>query len=459
MSDCRGLRVEGNKLYYKGLESGISLLIVKERLRGALKYYYKAKSVAINSDDLSSTMKNIGKASLQMAKATSKELSRTSKLTDAEIMKLEVEVKFYSKESLSNLFLALRYGTGFKHKAWLDAMESDIGQIFTDIVICVRNFGNFDMRISSMFVLCGVIEWEELRAALYMQLATDLSEKATQSLAIQDFRGSLRMIHEMNYPLEEASKVTGNEEVQTDIRVMKQHAVAQLATAESMQSIFVAKKQLDSILNDMTKPNMNMVYDTLDMFKDAAIKTREIDLEQEAKACYYQGYIFEKLINLKHKAKKFYMQVLKLVEASDNKLLKSERWYKACLASIKAWQDADNEQDEEAKEERRKKFKDKMEKELNNLSAAKTTGGVTEFLKHIYSKHSPKNKPVKFDFKLVEGWSEKTRKTRKRLLMDTMRDYHPDKNSTEQYGEDWHFLVEEISKILNDFHDIIKAER
>ncbi|PIK48284.1 hypothetical protein BSL78_14860 [Apostichopus japonicus] len=194
---------------------------------------------------------------------------------------------------------------------------------------------------------------------------------------------------------------------------------------KSMQMIFNAKKQLDSILN-IPELDEDIAYDVLNLFKTAAVKTREIDLEQEAKACYYQGYIFEKLLDEKPKAKTFYMQVLKLVEASNNKLLKSEIWYKDCLASIKALQDADNEQDEEAKEERRKKFKEKWEKELNNLLAAKTTGGVTEFLKHIYSKHSPKKKPVKFDIKLVEGWSEKTRKTRKLLLMDAMRDYHPD---------------------------------
>lgn len=82
-----------------------------------------------------------------------------------------------------------------------------------------------------MFVLAEEMAWEELRAAVFVQIAEDLAEEATQSLEIQDFQRSLRMIHEMNYPLEEADKATQSEEMKTDVRVMKEQAILQLATA------------------------------------------------------------------------------------------------------------------------------------------------------------------------------------------------------------------------------------
>lgn len=231
MSVSRTLRQKGNELYFKGKEAGLSPLVVKSRMSEALKYYYKAKTSSVNNDELSSTMRNIGKASFEMAKVKSRELTLSSRFTEKETIALENEIKFYAKEALSNLFSALHVGRGCKSQGWRYAVSSDISQIFTDVILLVRKFGHFDRRMSSMFVLAEAMAWEELRSVLYVQLATDLSEHATQSLGIQDFQRSLRMIHEMNYPLEEADKVTQSEEMKTDIRVMKEQAILQLATA------------------------------------------------------------------------------------------------------------------------------------------------------------------------------------------------------------------------------------
>lgn len=103
MTVSRTLRQAGNEWYFRGIVGGSSPSVIKGRLSEALKYYYKAKSSAVNNDELSSTMKNIGKASFRMANVKSRELSRSIRFTEKETIQLENNVKFYAKEAMSNL--------------------------------------------------------------------------------------------------------------------------------------------------------------------------------------------------------------------------------------------------------------------------------------------------------------------------------------------------------------------
>lgn len=66
------------------------------------------------------------------------------------------------------------------------------------------------------------------------------------------------------------------------------------------------------------------------------------------------------------------------------------------------------------------------------------------------------SKKPKLDIKEVEGWDDKEGSDKKRIFIKAMSDYHPDKNSSEEFGEKWHFLTEEISKSLTHFHEMLK---
>lgn len=454
------LRKEGNKFYLKGIDDGLSPLLANDRLNQALKYYYQAKSSARTPDELSSTLKNIGKTNYRIAGVKSKELKARQivKMSTKQVQKLEDEIKFYSKESLGSLFSALKLGS-CKPEAWQARMFSDIALIFTDLIGYTDCFSNFDRRLAALFVLANNMVLEELRSILYLQIATFLHTNSVEALEQHDFRSTLRLVHEMNYPLEEAEKATTSEDTLADIRVLKSDAVYQLASAESMQACTIAIEQLKGLPKEVKlSSDMDMVLDTLDMFKDAALKAREISLGQEAMACYYQGHIFETFLKMKHKAKTFYMRVMHLTEAAKPKVFTSDQWYKDCVASLKVMQDEAREQDGEAQEEIKKRLRKEMEKELNDIEAAKTTGGPTELLRHIYSKHPPKNKPFKLaDLKELDGWDDKSKSEKKKILLKAMADYHPDKNPKDKHGEKWHFLAQEITKSITSFHEIIKG--
>ncbi|KAJ8022685.1 hypothetical protein HOLleu_37653 [Holothuria leucospilota] len=455
VSESDRLRKEGNKFYLKGTEDGLSPFLAKDRLVQALKYYFQARSSAKTSDELSSSLKNIGKTNYQIAKVKSKELTQSSRISPKESQQLEDEITFYVKESLKALFASLS-AVKCRPQAWYKKMHSDIEQVYFDTLSFVR-FDNFDRRVAAMFTLADCIVWVEWRAHLFFQIATVLYKRSVQTLEAEDFQNSLRSLHEMNYPLEEAEKVTTSDEMRDAIGTLKTDAIYQLASAESMQVCSIAVKQLDELLNDLEYLNMNMVFDTLDLFKDGALKAREINLEQEAIACAYQGYIFEKILKLKQKAKTFYMQVMELTEAAKPKLFTNQKWYQDCVASLKVMQDEARERDDEEQEKLKEKLRKQMEKELNAIKAAGTTGGATELLKHIYSKHPPKSQPPKLDIKDLKGWDSKENKAKKRILIKALNDYHPDKNSKEEHGVEWHFLTQEISKNINWFHDRIKS--
>ena len=76
-----------------------------------------------------------------------------------------------------------------------------------------------------------------------------------------------------------------------------------------MRAIKQSGELLTIAIYDSENTNMDLVFEALDWFKDAALKARGFDLEQEAIACHHIGRIFEKIIKLKGRAKEYYMQV------------------------------------------------------------------------------------------------------------------------------------------------------
>ena len=97
--------------------------------------------------------------------------------------------------------------------------------------------------------------------------------------------------------------------VEVDVRVTREEVIMEKSIAEAMSAIEQGGYLLSiALLNDDT-PNMNLVFEAMDWFKNAALKAREFDLEQEAIACHHIGRIFEKIIKLTGRAKEYYMQV------------------------------------------------------------------------------------------------------------------------------------------------------
>ena len=97
--------------------------------------------------------------------------------------------------------------------------------------------------------------------------------------------------------------------VEVDVRVTREEVIMEKSIAEAMSAIEQGGQLLSvALLNDDT-PNMNLVFEAMDWFKNAALKAREFDLEQEAIACHHIGRIFEKIIKLTGRAKEYYMQV------------------------------------------------------------------------------------------------------------------------------------------------------
>ncbi|KAJ8017428.1 hypothetical protein HOLleu_45177 [Holothuria leucospilota] len=236
---------DGNKFYLKGIQDGLSPFLAKDRLFASSQVLFPSEQVALGQVmRLSSSLKNIGKTNYQIAKIKSKELQQSFRISPKESQQLEDEIKYYAKESLNGLFSSLSVGS-CKPQAWQDKMHSDIAQVFSDAVLFV-SFGNFDRRVAAMFALADSILWVELRALLFVQIATVLYKRSVQTLEAQDFRNSLRSLHEMNYPLEEAEKITSSDDVRADIRVLKTDAIYQLASAGKM--LYYPSPMADKVL-------------------------------------------------------------------------------------------------------------------------------------------------------------------------------------------------------------------
>ena len=183
----------------------------------------------------------------------------------------------------------------------------------------------------------------------YMSFAKQLFGYAVKAREKCDFKEALYYFDEMAFPLGEAERLSkatssagppppdntsngcstsnnnnnNNEgdaafencldpvQVESEVRVTREEVTMEKSIAGSMSAIQQGGELFTIAVLNEESPNMNLIFEAMDWFKNAALKARGLDLEQEAIACHHIGRIFERVIKLKGRAKEYYMQVLR----------------------------------------------------------------------------------------------------------------------------------------------------
>jgi dTDP-4-amino-4,6-dideoxygalactose transaminase len=189
------------------------------------------------------------------------------------------------------------------------------------------------------------------------------------------------------------------------------------------------------------------MWDILDMYKDAAIKTRERDFENEALALSRQGRMFEEIFKIRHKAHQYYRRAFDLALILPPRNLNKVDWFLESKQALDRFQqDILKEEEEKAKKEKGP-ILEKLAPVLKEIKAADEKS-MYNLLAHIYTKHPPK---VQHDYVEKDVNSENI----KRTIMKAIRNYHPDKQML--FGMEWRVLCEEITKCLTVRYETIKG--
>ena len=182
------------------------------------------------------------------------------------------------------------------------------------------------------------------------------------------------------------------------------------------------------------------------MFKQSTLLVREQDLEQEAIGLSRLGKVFDELLKLPEKAKEYYKRSFQLATSLFPRTFNTKDWYKDCSQAVERYQREVVQREEVKWQEERKPFIEQLKSDLDDLTKAFEKGYVM-LLKHVYSKHPPKNP----EHRLVDDG--KTKKAVKMALVH----YHTDRLSKEEDMK-WYVLCEEICKMLTQKYEQLKGE-
>ena len=109
-------------------------------------------------------------------------------------------------------------------------------------------------------------------------------------------------------------------------------------SCESVRIRFQADDLFNTYVNESEEINFEMMWEILDMYKDAALKTREKDIENEALAISRQGRIFDKIFKIRPKAHSYYRAAFDLAQCLFPRDLNQVSWFLECKEALNRFQ-------------------------------------------------------------------------------------------------------------------------
>jgi len=476
-------RKEGNNWYTHGMAPLIHPLIQKDRFLKATAAYDKARLAAKdNLEELRSATKNLGLSNWRIAQAT-----------EWGERKNKTEIIFYFSESFKYLSLAYKTGQRCGKKVddvWLTELGENIEFVLDEasrfIDQCTEDL---KMYTSMHFEFFDCIPDKRFCSQAMFAVAEKMFNQAIVYRDNNDFKDSLYWLNEARRPLEEAQQNGKHhgDSFLVDVRVKKEDVELELSIAQSAQANFVAGGILGNYTFEEEFIDMNAVYEAMDWYKKAAILARGNDLEQEAIACHYLGYIHEKVLRTNSKAKIYYKQVMSLTEAAKPRIFTSKTWYQDSVKSLRRYQEEAVRRDDAEQQKRKQKYLDMLQKEIKSIEEANKN--EYELMKFLCETFPPKLVERRRKFKVgkdldalkslvdkrenTESYDEKyeIKKDMKKILLKAVTDYHPDKVTDdlssgdgnredvdrEEETKKWKVFAEKITQFIMKYYENAKG--
>ena len=222
------LREEGNKLYLS-VSNDLALVLRKHRLEEALRKYNQALSNAQNGDEKVSALKNIATASCKFGNVLSQSDEKFS------------TIRYYFKSAIENFSASYKFGQSVKSADWQEKLTGAFLTCMLDVETVCEDFP-YQKKIGFLEECTYAVEVDFIRAQFALKIAEICFHEAVSALGDKDFKLSLARLNDCYRPLEEAAKAAKrNEELLSDVDVMKEDVRFHTCTAESLQALAIGK--------------------------------------------------------------------------------------------------------------------------------------------------------------------------------------------------------------------------
>lgn len=330
---------------------------------------------------------------------------------------------------------------------WIVGVEDALVEASERIIAATNKFAGRDRTHARLKVATATIEYRSsFSATMFHAAAVGLFQEAVRLQEIFCVSQSLPILYEaQQHASRGLSLVKSNDGVFDKCLELNVDIHRHVAIAEGTQQRLFAEKLLTEALQDDEALDIDKMWQIVDLFKQAELLTRELDLECEAMVCSSLARIFDKVFKLESRARNYARQSLRLAEAMKPRTFHGAAWLVNAEDTLRELQRrAAIRADEEASRER-EPFLKEWHEELTTLNTMRSKSAQA-LLDHIYLAHPPKvehTKPAAWDADNM-----------KRHLLHALRAYHPDKQST--FGRSWQVLCEEITKILTAKYEYFK---
>lgn len=484
-SCSQAFREEGNVLYRKAFlqEEGRPPVLRVNDAEKALKCYQDARSNAADAREWLSATKNIALTHLNIVKDP-----RTS--ANLAVGPVGEKVVLYHLESAFAAFSeANTNGRHIGHETqWLQGIQNKVYETLE----VMQNFylHNFvwQKRIACLEKMASKLDQvrgrNEVAAAgmvsalLLRNAAQELEKQAVLLDESGQWAECLDILAQMNYPLEELrgrlygrdSSLSSEYGLQGNLTELLDSQQGLQAKAESAQQVAIAQKIQHSLLNDAEELDMDLLWQVMDHYKSATLAAERSssessgssNMESEAIALSAQGEVYFKILKNDEKANELFiasMTLAQAITASTGKQFHSLSWYKTAHDGLQEIRTKRAAYDQAEINAQRAPTLAKIKPQLDAIEAAMAKSESKRkqalfLLKHIYEQYPPKMEafsPPKADLAFDNN------SDMKRALIKAVSHYHSDKPCNKNNGIEWYVLCEEITKLLNKYHDVFKS--
>ncbi|OWF35133.1 uncharacterized protein LOC110443314 [Mizuhopecten yessoensis] len=436
-------RQKGNGLY-ASIKDGLSPVLKRDRLQQAANCYYKALSTGITEDDKMSASKNLAMTAWRRAQV--EEISSGTFTTAV----------FYYKEAFKYFSTAVSQGQGVKPNIWIDDVKSSAKVCWEGLKSGKCSEMDIDDRINVYYDVVQEIKISNIRGGCFLDIAQCHFHIGVTAVEKGSFERALSEMRNCHMPLHEAvASGKGEVTIEREVKILEVDVFMHQCMAESMQARSIGDQLYHQLTMDEETLNMDMAWEVVDWYKLAIIRTREVtEVELEALALSRLGCLYDKVLKMKDKAKRYLIRSMQLAHSMHPRTFTNVDWFKECSDILQAYQRETVSVEEEEWNKEKEELKKEIKKELADLTKAEKKEDL-ELLDFLYKEYPPK-KPIHKKFFKISMAPKTDYSQKKEYYKQAVVNYHPDRADVEKYGKIWKILTEEITKILTNRYQRMK---
>jgi hypothetical protein len=363
---------------------------------------------------------------------------------------------YYIKDFLDHVNKATTIGRKIQGSQWYKRLCNTSTYALKDYLDLLSS-KDYKYRIESLYKLLD-ISCDHSKFIIHFFISKYIFQDSVELTDSKQVKEALARLKEFNYHYEECKLTLKYYEHDYDVfdidseelEELYDDYLVQTCVVDGLHSKVIAQDLLKKCFDDDEILNMDLLFDVIDWYRDAIIKTRDNDVECEAEVSSDLGFIYDDVLKRKERAKQYYQNSWHLAESLKPKVFTRFKWFIKCSLAIQRYQKEVYDEERKTLDAERDKVMKDIKDDIEKIKKKESDHDPYKFLEFIYKDYRPKN-PKHVLIKNLEASNIQ------KAVREAIIHYHPDKNSKDMFGSKWFFISEEITKILNIFYSHFKS--